>query len=1225
MCARIEAYDWASTPLGPREQWPSSLRSAVGIMLGSRYPMFVWWGPQHVNIYNDAYVPILGPRHPAALGRPASETWSDIWDVVGPQADLVLRNGQATWNEEALLLMERYGYTEETYFTFSYSPAPDDQGRTAGVFAVCTEDTARVLGERRLRTLREVAAAGAEARTADAACGLVAEALAGSAHDLPFALIYLLDPQSQRAQLAGASGIQPGGAASPEVVELEGDSGAAWPLRAVARTHQAEHLTHLTERFGDLPGGPWPEPAQDAVVLPIEHAGQGQVAGFLVAGLSPRRSFDEAYEGFLELLAGNIASAIANARAHEEERKRVEALAELDRAKTQFFSNVSHEFRTPLTLMLGPVEDALASPTRALAGEELEAVHRNTLRLLKLVNTLLEFSRLESGRIRAAYEPVDLARLTAELASVFRAAVERAGVRYVVDTEPLPQPVYVDREMWEKVVFNLLSNAFKFTLAGEIRVEQRAAAGHVELSVTDTGSGIPAEELPYLFERFRRIEGAHGRTHEGTGIGLALVQELVRLHGGAIQVESALGAGTTFTVRLPFGAEHLPAEQLQASASSASSPAAAHYVNEALRWTDAVPLAEAPMPSGNGAAAPAAVSRARVLIADDNADMRDYLQRLLSAQFDVETAPDGEVAVRLAQARRPDLVLADVMMPRLDGFGLLRALRSQPATARVPVIMLSARAGEEARVEGLEAGADDYLVKPFSARELLARVTTHLELARAREEAQTIVESITDAFFAVDREWRFRYVNREGERILHRKAEELLGRSLWDAFPEAVGSTFDHEYHRAVADGTAVHFEEFFPPLDTWYEVHAYPSPDGLSVFFRDINRRRATEAALREADRRKDEFLATLAHELRNPLAPILTATEVLRLRAEDPEAVAGARETIRRQVEHMRHLISDLLDVARITRGMVELQMERVELAAVLSSAVQMAKPLMEARQQTLTVSVPLEPVPLEADPNRLAQVITNLLTNAAKFTPAGGRIQVTAECSGGQVAISVQDSGKGIPAEMLPQIFDLFTQVNPTIDRAEGGLGIGLTLVQRLVQMHGGGVEARSDGPGQGSTFVVRLPALETPKPQVPGRGSIETGAGSLDLGPKTSDLGLRVLAVDDNADAVDTLAELLEIWGYEVRVAYSGDEALARARDFRPDVMLLDIGLPGMDGYELARTLRGDASFHGCHLIAVTGFGQEEDRQRSTDAGFDQHLTKPVDPNDLRAALARIKPR
>ena len=435
-------------------------------------------------------------------------------------------------------------------------------------------------------------------------------------------------------------------------------------------------------------------------------------------------------------------------------RKRAEALAEIDRAKTAFFKeNASHEFRTPLTLMLGPLQDLLArshthlSPT---AKEQLELANRNGARLLRLVNTLLDFSRIEAGRVKAVYQATDLAMFTAELASVFRSATERAGLKLVVNCHPLSEVAYVDRDMWEKIVLNVLSNAFKFTFEGQLTVSLTQIEHTAELRIQDTGVGIPPEEIPNLFDRFHRVPNTRSRTHEGSGIGLALVHELVKLHGGSIRVESVPGQGSTFIVNIPLGQDHLATSQVGGDRPlSSTATGATPFVQEALRWlpnaenagtseiiADYELMAVPCPPVSEGAAS---TTRSRVLVADDNADMRLYVARLLSERYDVTAVANGRDALESVRQQVPDLILSDVMMPELDGFELLRELRAQPETKTIPIILLSARAGEESRVEGLDAGADDYLVKPFSARELIARVQTHIQLAKVRKEADQAI------------------------------------------------------------------------------------------------------------------------------------------------------------------------------------------------------------------------------------------------------------------------------------------------------------------------------------------------------------------------------------------------------------------------------------------------------------------------------------------------------
>jgi signal transduction histidine kinase/FixJ family two-component response regulator len=737
----IRATDWSRTPLGPVETWPQSLRTAVGIMLSSRYAMFVWWGPELTNLYNDAYRLFLGTKHPQSLGESAAKVWAEIWGLIGPRAEAVFKRAESTFDEALLLIMERFGYPEETYFTFSYSPIRNEHGDVGGLFCAVTEDTQRVIGERRLRLLREVAATSSKNHTPEQVCVAAAECISRNARDLPFALIYLSEREGTSARLVAHAGIDADSPAGQLLVDLDANQ-SRWPLAQAAAAKSLAIVDDLPARFSHLPTGAWDRAPERAVVIPLAEHGQTGVAGFLVAGLNPYLTFDDEYRGFVGLLAGQITAGIASARAYQEERRRAEALAEIDRAKTAFFSNVSHEFRTPLTLMLGPLEEALAVPAEALPRkrDDLAMSHRSGLRLLRLVNMLLDFSRIEAGRLQASYEPVDFAGFTAELASEFRAATERAGLRLTVDCPPLAEPVWIDRDMWEKIVLNLVSNAFKFTLDGGITVRVSQRDGRAVLSVEDTGIGIPARELPQVFDRFHRIEGARGRTHEGTGIGLALVQELTKLHGGSVEVESTLGTGSTFAVTVPLGTGHLPADRLRAERTLVSTATGAQpYIEEALRWlpggspANAAPVGiEETLLPERPTAASAGAERATVLLVDDNVDMREYVRRLLAPHYDVRTADDGIAALEAMRTQPPDLVLSDVMMPRLDGFGLVRKVRADATLARVPVILLSARAGEEASIEGLEAGADDYLTKPFSARELIARVTANLKMAELR-------------------------------------------------------------------------------------------------------------------------------------------------------------------------------------------------------------------------------------------------------------------------------------------------------------------------------------------------------------------------------------------------------------------------------------------------------------------------------------------------------------
>ncbi len=834
----MAARDWAGTPVGPPERWPSALRNLVRIVLTSRFSMWAAYGPELTAFYNDAYQrDTLQDKHPWALGRPAREMWSEIWADIGPRIESVLETGIATWDEDLLLFLERSGYPEETYHTFSYSPVDDDEGRTAGMLCVVTENTDRVLAERRMANLRDLATAVAATRTEADVLTAVGEQLGRNPFDLPFSATYLLDDDGS-ARLGSTTGLAPGSPAAPGTLP-EDTADPVWP---VARLRAGEQVVveGVAERFPGLPTGAWDRPPEQVLAVPIASSAPGTVAaaGFLVVGLNPHRRLDEAYRGFLELVASQISSGLANAGSHEAERRRAEALAELDRAKTDFFSNVSHEFRTPLTLIMGPVGELRSSPAAAAdarVAEELEVVERNAIRLQKLVNTLLDFSRLQAGRIEARFEPVDLAAATAELASVFRSAFERAGLTLTVDCPPLREPVHIDRDMWEKVVLNLLSNALKFTFTGGVTVRLRQEGGAAVLTVADTGTGIPAAELPRLFERFTRVSGARARSGEGSGIGLAMVRELVGLHGGSIDVDSTPDVGTTFTVAVPLGTAHLPADRLEPAAPEAPavSAAAAPYVTEALRW---LPGTADDVPETTPEAPPGRVGR--VLVADDNADMRDYVVRLLAPAHRVRAVGDGQAALEAALADPPDLVVSDVMMPRLDGVALLAALRADARTSRVPVVLLSARAGQEAAVEGLAAGADDYLVKPFSAQELLARVDAHLQLGRARREAEERFTAMADLapalIWVADAQGRRVFLNAGWSAFTGRTAEEELGEGWREGLHPQDRDRYTGTVRAAVARGEGWEVEFRLRRADGayhWLLERAVPiGPDGAAA-----------------------------------------------------------------------------------------------------------------------------------------------------------------------------------------------------------------------------------------------------------------------------------------------------------------------------------------------------------------------------------------------------------
>jgi signal transduction histidine kinase len=734
MGERIRNFDWSGTPLGHPETWEQSLKTCVRIVLTSAQPMFVWWGPSLINIYNDSHAQFMGKKHPAGLGAKAADVWKEAWDILLPRIESVQRN-EGTYDEALLFVLDRKGYHEEAYVSFCYSPVQGDDGTVKGLFCACSDNTERIVNERAVQTLRDLGAVVFDDKALHVIYRNVADALAKNNKDFPFAIIYEIDKERKKANAVASAGTNNKQYLLPEVIDVQA------PTTATAEFCQAYVVNKLiiSEKHTisqELPKGFWKTPATQFVYIPISAVGSDHPYAIIFAALNPYRPFDNHFKQFCELVGERVALEINKMLALEEERKRAEALEQIDKSKTVFFSNISHEFRTPLTLILNPLEELLnqhKGDWGDIEKQHLETVYRNALRLLKLVNTLLDFSSIESGRQQACYVPTDLVTLTRNLAANFRAVIEKAGMQLIIKGDDDLQPVYVDRQMWEKIVFNLLSNAFKYTLAGSITVELTAKDNYAILKIIDTGIGIPEPEVPHLFERFHRVQSTTGRTIEGTGIGLSLIKEFALLHKGDIGVESMPGRGSTFTVRIPLGKEHLPQQQIITDDSD-------EIITSAMYVEEAGTLLVKDNVTGMAAAA-ATDNQPLVLVVDDNADMREHLRSVLLPYFKIITASNGQEALQKIREQPPALILSDIMMPVLDGIGLLQQVKANKASAHIPVILLTARAGEVSKIMGWESGADDYLTKPFSSKELISRISSQIKTQQIRAEALTgIVE-----------------------------------------------------------------------------------------------------------------------------------------------------------------------------------------------------------------------------------------------------------------------------------------------------------------------------------------------------------------------------------------------------------------------------------------------------------------------------------------------------
>jgi PAS domain S-box-containing protein len=796
----IRNYDWSSTSLGPVSTWPQSLRTCIRIMLTSRQPIWIGWGKDLVKFYNDPYKAIVGGKHPWALGMPASIVWKDIWKDIEPLLQQVMEKDQGIYVESQLLIMERNGYPEETYYTFSYTPIPGDDGGTAGMICANTDDTDRIITERQLKTLTQLGTRLKDARSNEEVIAETMSTLGDNPFDFPFAVFYLPDEDKVVMSMATA---MPAGHTIPAEVPLDGSTAFSGQLLQAAADRKPHLLENVQAALGNMPAGAWPISSDKAIILPVMQGGAGEPYGFLVVGCNPYRLFDEKYSRFFSLVADQVATSFANVHALEEERKRAEALAEIDRAKTIFFSNVSHEFRTPLTLLLGPIEELLSNPdTTPDNRTRAEVAYRNALRMQKLVNSLMEFSRIEAGRMDGRFTRVDIEAFTADLASSFRSAIERAGMELTITKAGISDDVYVDMDMWEKIILNILSNALKYSRQGTIALDTRKDGNNIRVTISDTGIGIPEDQLAKIFNRFHRVENSEGRSQEGTGIGLALVKELVKLHGGSISVSSTQGKGSVFTIELPTGKAHLPEDKVAEGDLHRSH--ANLFLQEALKWADR----EESNPGHSGDSLPQHKGHLpTILFADDNADMRDYVDRLLSGHYRVVRAVNGLDAYEKALTCNPELILSDVMMPKLDGFGLIQKIRAHHEMKNIPVILLSARSGDEAKVDGLGAGADDYMVKPFSAKELLARVDANIRIAKNRIASENNLKNIiaqTPISMTILKgaQMIIEMANDNAMALWGRKKEEVIGLPAIEAFPELKGQGFTQILSNVYQTGT---------------------------------------------------------------------------------------------------------------------------------------------------------------------------------------------------------------------------------------------------------------------------------------------------------------------------------------------------------------------------------------------------------------------------------------
>jgi signal transduction histidine kinase/DNA-binding response OmpR family regulator len=709
-----EQLDWSATALGPRDSWPALLRLLVDLCLDSEFPVQISWGSELLVLYNEAYIPLLGAeKHPWALGRPASEVGPHHWSASAQHQYEVMQTGRPYHSGDQRLIINRHGYPEEAYFTFSLSAIRDTDGTIVGLFNAITETTQHLLYERRLQVLRRL---GAVSITADdslaSTCRAAVEVIGKTRESVPFLAVFLQDHPGQAPRRVAGYGFDENAAAGSELVEPAPTNG---PVLEVMEHGGAVLVSGLRERYPGVfaPGPLGPLEPDQAFVRPVILLGTRKPTGVLVIGVNPYWRPDEAYTAFAAMAARQLGVMITDAVSYQNERKRQLALAELDRVRTEFFQNVGHELRAPLTMLLAPLQDILDEPgvvLPAAARDTVESSIRAADRLQRVVDALLDTSRAESGALIPDREEIDLSSVTAELVEGYRPAAEgRLNLRVDVPNEPLR--AYVDRTMWTTIVNNLVNNALKFTPVGEVAVSLTGDDSQVVLTVTDTGVGIAQDEQARIFQRFHRAKN-DDQQQPGSGIGLSLVAEMTSAHGGSVEVDSEPGAGSQFVVRLPRYDGSQAAAELAESA--------------------AEPQAEEEPAAG----------RPRLLIIEDEPDLRGYLTKLFAKDgYAVEAAADAATAMTALEDNAPDLMITDVMLRGESGLDVLTALRQDDRMARLPVVVLTARADAETAIEAFAAGADDFVVKPFNSAELLARVRAHHQMSQLRDLAIDAAET----------------------------------------------------------------------------------------------------------------------------------------------------------------------------------------------------------------------------------------------------------------------------------------------------------------------------------------------------------------------------------------------------------------------------------------------------------------------------------------------------
>ncbi|KIO32181.1 hypothetical protein M407DRAFT_18753 [Tulasnella calospora MUT 4182] len=1161
----LKKYDWDDHPLGPPDKWPQSLKTSISAVMASPYPWALWWGPDLVLLYNDAYAIMSGTKHPALFAQYGKIAWGELWEAIGPLADQVVRERKSVAREDDLLFFGRLTekmLPEETYHNWAWIPAIVEDGSVGGFFNTTFENTSKILYERRIQILRSLGDKTALARSRTEFAEAMRMVLSDDAHkDVPFAAFYfntvdalpktgregepnkyqktrirvtstlafqigvpeghpaipvrevhLLDPITFRSSpppmlLGRRSGASPGSTNdarslpddSTVVAHTPVDSAdavasmdnlgdalqtdeTAWPFFDVFSAKRPLHITSLPASIGKgfgLRKNGWNDVPREAIVMPIAAEGDEVPIGVMVFGVNTRRPYDEEYQTWIELLHMTLSSTLTATLGREAELKKAEQLAQLDAAKTSFFSSASHELRTPLTLIAGPVQEALRLTTETRVKQQLAMTTRNIERLQKLVDSLMDFTRVEGGRMYGRFRATSLADYTADLAELFRNPIEKNNIEYVVTSDHANEATaFVDHDLWEKVVFNLIGNAFKYTLSGRVHVHTSYRPGWAEFSVRDTGCGIPSTELDKVFERFHRVS-ATARSHEGTGIGLALTRELVKLHGGHITLESTpedkddpeAPHGSNFTVHIPLGYEHLPPANVDEELAGIRVAPRAYgraMIEEAKGWNKIRAQSDDKDRSESGGSESNANSNTdssrsgefsgifrfspddTILIVDDNADVRRFLRSIFHSYCNILEAENAINGLVIIEEKAPDLVLSDVMMPGMDGIQFVGAIREQPRIRWTPVILLTARSGEEARVEGLTSGADDYISKPFKTQELIARVHLHLNLGKRKRELLNLFEERTKeikivsdlspvGIFRTDNQGEMTYTNRRWHEITDYPSNQPLTNWLWNVHPDFQKEVLELTTRvLQTADGGSL---EIRWQNERWTKLQVESIANGLIGTVTDVSDRHLYEAAriaqaqereaiaqLRAADaerqraeaderRRAQELLVDVtSHELRQPVSAILNCSQLVRTNLSNlAEALRNSRaatpfvptDSLLRQIEDdldaldsiyqcglsQERIANDVLSLSRLQLDTLSIHTIDFQLVPELQRIISIFANELKMKKIHLNMNIGQSVVVLNvdrvsSDRTRFAQILTNLMSNGEYGTRQGCR---------------------------------------------------------------------------------------------------------------------------------------------------------------------------------------------------------------------------------------------